>query len=153
MLEHLDSRSRSLKESELRPLLTFAGLPRPEVNAAVDVREDVAVIGDLVYRKWRTVVEYEGAQHQEDRAQYNSDLDRYALMRAADVRYVQVTRERLARPKTVVGEVFRALLAAGYDGTAPSFDWRWDMLFGSVSMAVGPRRDRIRRAAPRGAVS
>lgn len=153
ILDHLDSRSRSLMESELRPLLTFAGLAPPEVNVAIDVGESVEVIGDLVYREWRTVVEYEGSQHQVNRSQYSSDLDRYAMMRAADVRYVQVTKERIARPKTLVGEVFRTLLAAGYDGPPPRFDRDWPLLFRSVSTAVGPRRDRIHRSAPRGAVS
>jgi hypothetical protein len=147
ILDHLDGRSRSLKESETRPILTFAGLPKPEVNVAVDVREEVQVIGDLVYREWRTVVEYEGSQHQEDRSQYNADLDRYAVMRAADLRYVQVTKERIAHPKTLVGEVYRSLLAGGYDGPPPTFGTQWDLLFCSVSVAVGPRRDRVRRSA------
>ena len=147
ILDHLDARSRSLKESELRPLLTFAGLPAPAVNVAVDVRENVEVIGDLVYAAWSTVVEYEGSQHQEDRSQYNKDLDRYALMRAAGIRYVQVTKERIARPKTLVGEVYRTLLAGGYAGPSPTFGVQWELLFCSVSVAVGPRRDRIRRSA------
>lgn len=153
ILDHLDGRSRSFKESELRPLLTFAGLPPPQVNVAVDVGEDVVIISDLVYREWETVVEYEGSHHQEDRSQYSSDLDRYALMRAAGVRYVQVTKERIGRPKTLVGEVFRTLVAAGYDGPPPRFDRDWLLLFRAVSVAVGPRGDRIRRSAPRGAVS
>jgi hypothetical protein len=147
ILDHLDARSRSLKESETRPILTFAGLPRPDVNAAVDVNEDVVVIGDLVYREWHTVVEYEGSQHQEDRSQYNADIDRYALMRASGHEYVQATKERLHRPKTLVGEVYRALLRGGYDGPAPTFGQNWQLLFAKVSTAVGPRRDRERRRA------
>jgi hypothetical protein len=147
ILDHLDGRSRSLMESETRSILTFAGLPRPEINVAVDVREDVTVIGDLVYREWRTAVEYEGSQHQEDRSQYNADLDRYGLMRAAGVRYVQVTKERINHPKTLVGEVYRTLLAGGYDGPPPTFGTQWELLFRGVSVAVGPRRDRIRRSA------
>lgn len=147
VLDHLDGRSRSLMESETRSILTFVGLPQPELNVAVDVREQVEVIGDLVYGKWRTVVEYEGTQHQSEREQYSSDLDRYGLMRAAEVHYVQVTKERIRRPKIVVGEVYRTLLQGGYDGPGPSFDDTWRMLFLPVSVAVGPRRDRIRRAS------
>ncbi|GAA4706113.1 hypothetical protein [Nocardioides conyzicola] len=153
ILEHLDGRSRSFKESELRPILTFAGLANPEVNVAVPVGEEVTLIGDLVYAAWRTVVEYEGSHHQEDREQYNADLDRYALFRSGDQQYVQVTKERIARPKILVGEVYRTLLKGGYDGPPPTFGTQWELLFGSVSAAVGPRRDRIRRSAPRGAVS
>ncbi len=143
VLEHLDARSRSLKESEVRSVFAFAGLPRPEVNVAVDVREDIEVIGDLVYREQGLVVEYEGMQHQQDRVQYTSDLDRYALMRGAGVPYVQVTKEKLERPKTLVGEVYRALLARGYTGPPPTFGEHWRQLFLPVSIAVGPRRDRI----------
>lgn len=143
ILDHLDARSRSLKESETRSVPRFAGLPEPAVNVAVDVGEDVEVIGDLVYGDQDLVVEYEGAQHQEDRTQYNSDLDRYALMRAAGIPYVQVTKEKLDRPKTLVGEVYRALLKSGYTGPPPSFGEHWRQLFLPVSTAVGPRRDRI----------
>lgn len=147
ILDHLDVRSRSVKESEVRAVLSFAGLPTPLVNAAVDVREEVEVIGDLVYREWRTVVEYEGSHHQEDRRQYNADLDRYGLLRAARIQYVQATKERLDRPRTLVGEVYRTLLAGGYTGPPPTFGVQWELLFASVSVAVGPRRDRQRRSA------
>ena len=143
VLDHLHAGSRSLKESETRAVLSFAGLPTPEVNRAVDVRENVEVVGDLVYRDQGLVVEYEGRHHQEDRAQYASDLDRYALLRAAGVPYVQVTNEKLQHPKTVVGEVYRALLARGYTGPPPTFGEHWRQLFLPISLAVGPRRDRI----------
>lgn len=143
ILGHLDGRSRSLKESETRAVLVFSGLPRPGVNVAVDVGEDVEVVGDLVYREFGVAVEYEGAHHQVDRSQYLSDLDRYALMRGAGTRYVQVTNERLGRPKIVVGEVYRALLLGGYTGPPPKFDDLWRLLFLPVSVAVGPRWARI----------
>jgi hypothetical protein len=64
-------------------------------------------------------------------------------MRAADLQYIQVTKERLAKPRTLVGEVYRALLAGGYDGPPPTFEDRWRQLFLPVAVAVGPRRDRI----------
>ncbi len=142
VLDHLDARSRSLKESEVRAVLEFSDLPAPEVNVPVPVGEDVTVIGDLVYPRWRTVVEYEGAQHQEDREQYVADLGRYALMRAAQVTYVQVTREKLAHARTTVGEVFRSLVINGYDGPPPVFGEKWRLLFAQVSDAVGPKNGR-----------
>lgn len=145
LLDHLDERCCSLKESETRAILVFAGLDRPAVNVPLDVGEEVVVIGDLVYQRWRLAVEYEGAHHQQDRGQYVADLDRYALFRAADIAYVQVTHEKLNHAKTLVGEVYRALLARGYDGPPPEFGERWRMLFIRVSDAVGPRRDRLRR--------
>jgi hypothetical protein len=142
ILGHLDGRSRSLKESETRVLLTFSGLPQPESNLPIDLGDDPGVIGDLVYRPWGLVVEYEGRHHQEDREQYCSDLDRYALFRAHQVPYVQVTNERLAQPRILVGEVFRELVRLGYVGTPPEFGETWKMLFARVSQAVGPRSRR-----------
>jgi hypothetical protein len=147
VLDHLDRRSRSLMESEVRSVLHFAGLPRPEVNGTVPVRDDVEVIGDLWYAEWRLLVEYEGAQHQDDRKVYLGDLDRYELIRGADIRYVQVTKERLAHARTLVGTVYRQLVAAGYTGPPPEFGTRWQMLFARASTAVGPRRRPDRRRA------
>ena len=83
MTEHLDGSSRSLPKSEMRLVLAVAGLPEAQVNAQVDVGEDVVVLGDLVFAHWRTVVEYEGGHHQRDRDQYVKDLDRYELLRGA----------------------------------------------------------------------
>jgi hypothetical protein len=139
ILPHLDGRSRSLKESEVRAILTFAGLPRPQCNVELGLSEDVRVIGDLVYRRWKTVVEYEGEQHQDDRAQYSDDIDRYELFRDHDTSYVQVTKERIGRPRDVVLKVDRVLRRNGYDGPAPVFGEGWRLLFGSLYVAVGPR--------------
>jgi len=97
------------------------------------------VIGDLVYPRYRTQVEVEGVQHQEDRAQYRRDLDRYELLRDHSRRYVQVTKEHLASPRLAVGRVYRCLLKAGYDGPPPHFGEVWRVLFAPLSVAVGPR--------------
>jgi hypothetical protein len=139
VLPELDGRARSLKESELHSVLRFAGLPRAEPNAPVPLADDAVALGDLVFRRWGVVVEYEGVHHQQDRAQYSSDLDRYALFRAHGVPYVQVTNEKLARPQTVVGEVFRVLVAQGYDGPVPEVGDRWRSLFRPIRESVGPR--------------
>ena len=78
-------------------------------------------------------------QHQDDRNQYTKDLDRYALMRAADFPYVQATKEKLQRPSRLVHEVHRELVARGYDGQPPVFGERWRSLFRSLRAAVGER--------------
>lgn len=146
VLDHLNGRARSVKESETRAILEFAGLPRAGVNTVVPVDEDVELIGDLWYPTWRTLVEYEGKHHQEDRGQYHSDLERYALLRKADVRYVQATQEKLGRSSTLVGEVFRELVAGGYAGPPPQFGERWRLLFSPLRSAVGARWTRRRPA-------
>ena len=139
VLEHLDPDSWSLMESETRAVLVFAGLPRPTCNKQLPEITTRVVITDLLYRDQGLAVEFEGLQHQDDRKQYTKDLDRYALMRAAGVPYVQVTKEKLQRPRRLVHEVHRALVARAYDGPAPAFGERWRSLFHSLRAAVGER--------------
>ena len=135
---HLNGRAKSLKESELRSLLAFAGLPEPEVNVEVNLG-GVVVEADLVYRAWGTVVEYEGVQHQTDRAQYTSDLDRYGLYRDHGHRYVQITKEHLGSPKNAVRKVHRQLVNGGYIGPEPDFGEQWRVQFARLRTIVGPK--------------
>ena len=95
VLEHLDGDARSIRESEMRAVLEFAGLPRPEVNVSVDdgLDPDFQVVCDLVLRRWRVVLECDGRHHQQDRRQYVQDIGRYGWMRTHDLRYVQVTHD------------------------------------------------------------
>jgi very-short-patch-repair endonuclease len=132
VLDHLDGDARSLPESETRAVLSFSGLPVPRVNRQLTLDDDLVLIGDLVYEEWRTVVEYEGAQHQEERGQYVADLDRYAALRRHHIGYVQVTHEKLRHARTLVGEVYRELLGRGYDGPPPSFRGQWELLFARI---------------------
>lgn len=144
VLEHLDGEARSLPESETRAVLTFAGLPAPRVNRQLALAEDLVLIGDLVYEEWRTVVEYEGAQHQEERGVYVADLDRYAALRRHDIGYVQVTHEKLRHARTLVAEVYRELLGRGYDGPPPSFRGQWELLFARIHDVLASERPRRR---------
>ena len=141
--EHLDGRSRSIKESHTRAILTFSGLPKPEVNHPVDVGPDATALGDLVYVKQGLFVEYEGSHHQTDRGQYSRDLDRYALFRAHRVPYLQVTHEKLGTPRILVGTVHRELVALGYAGPAPELGEHWKGLFAPIRSRLGSRWDRL----------
>lgn len=143
--DHLMDGSRSLRESELRALLVFAGLPVPEVNAEL-VLDGVLVVPDLLYRAQHLILEYQGVQHQEERALYVADLDRQELLRAHGYGYIEVTKERLAHGRTLVGRVHRELVARGYAGPVPVVDDRWARLFARVSCQVGPRPERSRAA-------
>ena len=144
VLGWLDGDSWSLRESEVRSILVFAGLPAPESNVGAVAADDPTRIGDLVYRKWGVDVEYEGEHHQLDRAQYLKDIDRYASMRRAAATYVQVTKEKLARPRVMVHEVYDALVSRGYDGPRPEFGERWLQLFARVSDVVAAERRCLR---------
>jgi hypothetical protein len=146
-LGSLDGRSRSVKESETRALLVASGLPVPEVNHPVDVGADTTAFGDLVYVEQGLVVEFQGGHHQEDRNQYVADIERFALFREHGVPYLEVTRESLQRPKTLVGTVFRRLVDLGYQGPVPTFGERWAALFRPVRELLPSRRTRLRELA------
>jgi hypothetical protein len=137
VLPQLDGAARSPKESETRAVLVFSGLPAPEVNAEVrDAEGELVAIGDLVYRRWKLLIEYEGRQHALDVAQFARDIDRYGGLRGIGWEYHQVTNERLARPKAMILRIHAVLVARGYDGPAPEFGARWTTLFAPVTRAV-----------------
>ncbi len=140
VLPQLCGRSRSIRESETRAVLEFAGLPPTAVNEELVLSDGLVLTPDLLYRPTGLVVEYEGRQHQEDRGQYTRDISRYAAYRRDGVPYVLVTGESLSRPQRLVREVHQALLGCGYDGPPPAFAHRWALLFASLTVAAGPRR-------------
>ena len=146
-LPWLDGRSRSVKESEMRAILVASGLPRPEVNQAVDLGGDATAFGDLVYPDQGLVVEFQGGHHQADRGQYVADIERFGLFRDHGVPYLEVTRESLNRPKTLVGVVYRKLVDFGYRGAPPTFGQDWAALDRRVRDLLPPRRTRLRELA------
>ena len=136
VIPHLDGRARSLKESETRAVLVFAGLPMPEVN--LDIYDGGSFLGcaDLAYLLWKLIIEYEGRQHAFDVAQFDRDIHRYAGFRSGGWEYVQVTQNKLARPRALVLDIHRVLKARGYDGPPPTFGARWASLFQPPDVAV-----------------
>lgn len=139
VLPWLDGRCRSMPEAELLTLVRWAGLPEPEVNVTIHLG-GTPVTPDQWWTPWELALEYEGAQHQEDRGQYNADIDRYATYRRHHTPYVQVTRERLRSRRSVVRAIHAELVAAGYDGPAPSFDGPWSLLDARLADVVRPPR-------------
>jgi hypothetical protein len=126
----MDGRSRSIPESQVRVCIVVAGLPRPEVNLDLhDAGGRFLCCGDLVYLLWKLLVEYEGGQHFADARQIESDVDRYARVRADGWAYVQVTKRHLGVPTNMVRRVHHQLVAHGYDGPPPVFGRTWDDLF------------------------
>jgi hypothetical protein len=81
-----NGRAESPMETVLRLTLHFAGLPTPEVN--VDLYDDNGrwiARPDLLYRKARLVLEYEG-EHHRDRSQSTATSDVIASTRSSDSR-------------------------------------------------------------------
>lgn len=137
VLPHLDPASRSLKESETRALVVFAGLPAPEVNVDLVVNDRWLGCVDLLLRRWLLVLEYEGRQHAETVEQFGKDITRYAGFRDESVAYLQITNEMLKKPRTLIYRIHRMLVERGYDGPDPIFADRWSSLFSPVSTSVG----------------
>lgn len=129
ILRDLDPRSRSPKESEMRAVIAYSGLPIPDVNADVEHRGARIAIVDFLYRAWRLVLEYEGRQHAVDAAQFGTDIVRYAGLREAEHEYLQVTQAMLGQPRALVLRIHQLLERRGYAGPAPLFGRRWDSLF------------------------
>jgi hypothetical protein len=85
----------SPQETRLRRGLVLAGLPEPELNALISKPgERPRRFGDLVFREWGVVAEYEGSHHQVDRETYVSDIARFEQL-AGDWRFVRVAKEHL----------------------------------------------------------
>lgn len=128
----LDERSASLKESELRMLVTACGLPEPEANADVYADGQRIAITDLLFREWSLAAEYEGRQHAETTIQFQRDISRYAAFRDIDLAYLQVTQEMLSQPRALMLRLYELLRRQGYQGPPPHFGKRWFALFRPV---------------------
>lgn len=134
VLRDLDARARSPKESEMRAVIVYSGLPVPDVNADVEHHGRRIAIADFLYLWWRLVLEYEGRQHALDAGQFSTDIVRYARLREAGFEYVQVTHEMLEQPRALVLLVHQTLARRGYAGPAPVLGRRWDSLFEPISV-------------------
>lgn len=101
----------SARETRLRLDVVAGGLPEPEVNGRIGVDGGRDRYGDLVFRPWRVVAEYEGRHHQEDRSTYLADLDRFEEL-AGRWRFARIAKEHSRRE--AVARIRRALVAAGW---------------------------------------
>lgn len=135
----VDPRSASFPESRTRVFLRAAGLEAPEVNAPITDGPDLLAVGDLVFRRWRLVVEYEGRQHAFDTRQFEWDIERYRRLREAGWSYLRLTARDLANPRRLARLVHRALVAQGYDGPAPDFGTVWAWTTSSPRLRVPDR--------------
>ena len=106
----------SPKETELRLLLVRARLPEPEVNGIIRNRYGAKIAtGDLVYREYRVLVEYDGGQHRTDEDQYHWDIDRLDEIMEESWRVLRINKSHLhPHPSVAIRKVETALRAAGW---------------------------------------
>ncbi|MDJ0338075.1 hypothetical protein [Cryobacterium sp. PH31-O1] len=77
-------RVESRRETFLRLFLMMCGFPEPETNVNIPLPAGKrGVRGDLVYLRYKILVEYDGEQHRTDAAQYNRDAERLHDLRGA----------------------------------------------------------------------
>lgn len=100
-LSWLDGAAASPRESHLRVLLREFGFPTPEVNGIItDDSGGLLAIGDLVFRRVRVVIEYDGEVHapMEQRAK---DAARRAVLRAHGWIVVEIVGEDMHYPDRI----------------------------------------------------
>jgi very-short-patch-repair endonuclease len=109
--------SESIRESALRWHLTRAGLPEPELNRDIlDEAGRFLARGDIVYRRWKVLVEYDGWHHERDALQRQRDHLRREALEAAGWRVIVITAADMSSPVSIVRRVRHALLLRGYAG-------------------------------------
>lgn len=105
--------SASRPESLIRWWIVDSDLPDPEVQVPVlDGGGRVVAHGDLGYRRWKLLIEYEGRQHAE-RAQFRQDIDRYSRMAAGGWSVLRFADVHLHRRTAVLDRVAGALRSRG----------------------------------------
>ncbi len=108
--------AESRPETLLRLAILGDGLPEPEVN--VDVRDTAGRFigrGDLVYRRWRVVVEYDGDQHRTTTKQFDRDVLRLEAFAAAGWTVVRVLgRSFFGDRDACIARIRGALIAGGW---------------------------------------
>jgi hypothetical protein len=108
----------SRQETRLRLFIVDAGLPEPLVNVEIrDSRGFFLALGDLVYPKWKVLVEYDGAYHFATEQQGHHDVDRLDLVMAEGWRVIRVHRQHMGNGAAGrIRSIRTALLHAGWDG-------------------------------------
>ena len=110
-----DGRSKSPQETRIRLEMGDRGLPIPELNA--EIVEDGGWIGegDFVWREYRTIADYDGEVHlnEKQQTQDNQTRDLYA---AYGWRHVALTKRMVRNMDAALERVARALRDNGWAG-------------------------------------
>jgi len=122
--------AESPPETRVRLMIRFAHLPEPSPNAFVhDELGHFLARGDLVYARWKVLVEYDGWQHERDARQRQRDIGRRERLERAGWTVIVITVHDLRTPTTIVKRVHQALVQHGYAGPHPVFSLMWDDWF------------------------
>lgn len=119
--------AESPMETLVRMMLVFSRLPCPAPNRwIVDDSGRRVARADLLYERYRVIVEYDGWHHERDARQRQRDRERREVLEGLGYRLIVVTNADLRTPQSVPWRVYDALCDRGYDGQRPitSVVWR-----------------------------
>lgn len=108
--------SASPLESDFRIDAARAGLPEPELDVEIFADHGRRIgISEVVFPRFRTVVEIEGDHHRTSRAQWHRDIEKYAAYGAEGWEVVRLTSEHIrGQHPLAVGMVWAVLLRHGW---------------------------------------
>lgn len=108
--------AESRPETLLRLAIVEAGLPEPEVNPTMRGAPMRPLgRGDLVYRRWRVLVEYDGDHHRRSKRQFERDIARLDDFTADGWRVVRITGTSFFLDRQgAIARVARALTERGW---------------------------------------
>jgi very-short-patch-repair endonuclease len=109
------ARTDSGRETLLRLIVVRAGFPEPEINGAIFNRFGALMAhGDLVYRQYLTILEYDGGQHRTDDVQFSIDIVRLDDLMEEKWRVIRVDKHLMRQRATLLGKIATALEAGGW---------------------------------------
>ncbi len=108
--------AESRPETLVRLLLGRSQLPEPELNVEiVGMTRRWRYRADIVYRRWKTIVEYDGDQHRTSTHQYEKDIRRFDDFADDGWRVIRVRKRGVfVDPADTVVRVTSALVASGW---------------------------------------
>lgn len=101
----LNDRSESRPESQLRVIVTLAGLPAPEVNyVIVSTETGRHVRTDLAFAEARVLLEYQGSYHRTAQ-QWRKDMTRRSRLEAEGWYVMEINSDDLKDPDELVARI------------------------------------------------
>lgn len=129
-LAYVREGAESPMETLIRLMIVFSRLPEPKCNKKIlDASGRSLARGDLIYFRWKVLVEYDGIHHERDPRQRQKDRERRETLEANGWRVIVITAEDLRDKGKIVWRVFVALKARGYAGAPPHTNAMWTKWF------------------------
>jgi hypothetical protein len=113
-LDRLDhgprGRTRSQLEVRFASLLARTNLPKPVLNAILDL-DGIKIEADCLWRTQRVIVELDGGRSHGTRAAFEADRERDRRLQAAGWRVIRATWRQLNDPTPLLTDLHRLLAA------------------------------------------